>query len=129
VAGRNADSFREMAAAISRGDVDALLERIHPEAEVETLRSAVQGPYRGYEGAREFMRDNEESFDLFEFNHSEIEELPDERVIAIGTLRIRGRGSGIETAVPTAAVMQYRDGLLFRFKDYGDADAARAALG
>ncbi len=50
-------------------------------------------------------------------------------MIAVGKIRIRGRGSGVETESPTAVVVEFRDGLMYRFKDYGDADAARAAVG
>ncbi|HYU59237.1 MAG TPA: nuclear transport factor 2 family protein [Solirubrobacterales bacterium] len=127
--GDNAETFRALAEAIARGDLDAVLERLHPEAEFETLRSAVQGTYRGHDGAREFLRDNEESFEVFIFKYQEIEELADGRVVAIGSIRIRGRGGGVELDVPTAAVAEFRDGLLFRYKDHGDADAARAAVG
>jgi len=129
VDGDNAETFRALAEAIARGDLDAVLERLHPEAEFETLRSAVQGTYRGHDGAREFLRDNEESFEVFIFKYQEIEELADGRVVAIGSIRIRGRGGGVELDVPTAAVAEFRDGLLFRYKDHGDADAARAAVG
>ena len=129
MAGENAETFRELTDAMARGDVEALVARTHPEAEAETLRSAVQGTFRGHEGTREFMRDNEENFDVFEPKYGDVEELPDGRVIAIGTLHFRGRGSGVETEVPVAAVVEFRDGLMYRFKDYGDADAARAAVG
>ncbi len=53
------EAFRAMADALARGDVEAVIAGTHPEAEAETLRSAVQGTYRGHEGTREFMRDNE----------------------------------------------------------------------
>jgi ketosteroid isomerase-like protein len=112
---------------MARGDVEALIALTHPGA--ETLRSAVQGTYRGHEGAREFMRDNEENFEVFEPDYPDVEELPDGYVIAVGKIRIRGRGSGVETESPTAVVVEFRDGLMYRFKDYGDADAARAAVG
>jgi len=75
------------------------------------------------------VRDNQESFEIFEPRYDEVEEMPDGRVIAIGRLHIRGRGSGAETEVPIAAVVEFRDGLMYRYRDYGDADAARAAVG
>lgn len=129
MASDNTEVFRAMVDAISRGDLDAALKGLHPEAEFETLRSAVEGPYRGHDGAREFMRDNDETFELFEASYPDVEELPGARVIAIGTLRVRGRGGGVEVEVPTAVVAEFRDGRVWRLKDYGAADAARAAVG
>jgi ketosteroid isomerase-like protein len=129
VAGPNAEAFRLLAEAMARGDADALVAGTHPEAEAETLRSAVQGAFRGHAGAREFVRDNEENFEVFEPKFTEVEEQPDGRVLAIGSLHFRGRGSGVETEVPVAAVVEFREGLMYRYKDYGDAASARAALG
>jgi len=129
VAADKVEAFRAMADALARGDVEAVIAATHPAAEAETLRSAVQGTYRGHEGTREFIRDNEENFELFEPIYPDVEELPDGRVLAVGTIRIRGRGSGVETESPTAVVVEFRDGLMYRFKDYGDGDAARAAVG
>ena len=129
MAGENAEAVRLLADALRRGDADTLAAHTHPDAEAETLRSAVQGTFHGPEGAREFVRDNQESFEIFEPRYDEVEEMPDGRVIAIGRLHIRGRGSGAETEVPIAAVVEFRDGLMYRYRDYGDADAARAAVG
>ena len=42
---------------------------------------------------------------------------------------VRGRESGVETDVPTAAVVEFRDGLLWRYKDYGNARLALEAVG
>ena len=116
-----------MVAAVSRGDSRALIEAVHPDAEVHALRSVVEGPYRGPDGARRFMRDNAESFELFEMRYREVEELPGDRVLAIGSIRIRGKGSGVETDVPTALIAEFRDGLLVWLRDYGDEASARAA--
>jgi ketosteroid isomerase-like protein len=44
-------------------------------------------------------------------------------------IHIRGRGSGVETDVPTAVVATFRDGRVVSFKDYGDRDGAFAAAG
>jgi ketosteroid isomerase-like protein len=129
VAGENAEAFRKLAGAMRVGDGDALVAGTHPDAEAVTLRSAVQGAFRGHEGVREFVRDNRENFEVFEPRYEEIEEAPDGRVLATGTLHLRGRGSGIETEFPIAAVVEFRDGLMYRYRDYGDADSARAALG
>jgi hypothetical protein len=50
-------------------------------------------------------------------------------VLAIGSIHVRSGASGVELDVPSAVVVEFRDGLMYRYKDYGDADLARAAIG
>jgi hypothetical protein len=47
----------------------------------------------------------------------------------VARIRIKGRGSGIETEVPAAGTFTFRDGLLIHFKDYGDRQKALEAAG
>ena len=61
--------------------------------------------------------------------HGELRDLGNDRVLAIGTLHVRGGGSGIETDVATAGVVTFREGRMLSFKDYGDREAALAAAG
>ena len=129
MAGENAEAVRVLGEALRRGDVDTLIAGTNPDAEAHTIRSAVEGPFRGHDGTREFVRDNQENFEIFKPRYDEVEELSDGRVIAIGTLHLRGRGSGIETEVPIAAVVEFKDGLMYRYRDYGDEDAAWEAVG
>jgi hypothetical protein len=42
---------------------------------------------------------------------------------------VRGRRSGVETDIPIAVVAEYRDGLLWRYKDFGEARLALDAVG
>ena len=42
---------------------------------------------------------------------------------------MRGRASRLESDIPTAAVVEFRDGVLVRYKDYGDPRLAIAAAG
>ena len=50
-------------------------------------------------------------------------------MLAIGSIKVRGRGGGVEADIPTAAVAEYGDELLWRFRDYGDAALALEAAG
>jgi ketosteroid isomerase-like protein len=47
----------------------------------------------------------------------------------LGTVRIRGRGSGLETEASEQVVAEFRDGRMVRFKDYGDHSEALRAVG
>jgi ketosteroid isomerase-like protein len=124
----NIDAFRRGTEAISRGETVDIPALVHPEAVFEPLRSGTEGAFIGHDGMRRFIEDTEEMFEIFEINYTDLRDLGD-RVLAIGTIRMRSRGSGIEADVPSAAVVEYRDGLLWRYKDYGDVRAALSAAG
>lgn len=124
----NVDAFRRGTDAISRGDPLDIPETVHPEAVFEPLRSGTEGPFVGHEGMRRFIADTEEMFELFRISYTDVRDLGD-RVLAIGSIRMRARESGLETDVPSAAVAEFRDGLLWRYKDYGQARLALEAVG
>jgi ketosteroid isomerase-like protein len=121
------DAFRRGTDAINRGDLD-IAAAIHPEVVLEPLRSRTEGAFEGHEGMRRFVADTEEMFEVFNASYTEVRDLG-ERVLAIGTIRMRARVSGVEADVPTAVIAEFRDGLLWRFKDYGDARSALRAAG
>ena len=110
--------------AINSGDPVDIPGLVHPEVVFEPLRSGTEGPFVGHEGMRRFIADTEDMFEIFEPSYPEVRDLGD-CLVAIGSISIRARGSGVEVDVPSAAVVEYRDGLLWRYKDYGDARAAR----
>lgn len=123
----NVDAFRRSTDALNRGEVD-IPKLVHPEAVFEPLRSGTEGAFVGHEGMRRFLADTEDMFEIFQASYTDIRDLGD-RVLAIGSIRMRARGSGVETDVPTAAIVEYRDGLLWRYKDYGQARLALSAAG
>lgn len=114
--------------AINSGDAERVIGLVDPEIRFEPLRAATEGAFIGHEGLRRFMEDTRESFEVFECTIVESIEIED-GVVGIGTLRIRGGGSGIETEIPVAAVTRYRDGLMVEYKDYGDRRKALEAAG
>ena len=99
-----------------------------PMIEFIPKRAAVQGVYHGHEGVREYLGDTAENSNLFQVNNEEIRDLGD-RVVAFDTLRIRGRESGVEVAVPTAIVATFRDGKIARCEDFGETSKALEAAG
>jgi ketosteroid isomerase-like protein len=120
--------MRRQTEAVNRGDVDAVLLNVDPEIEFIPRRAAVQGAYHGHKGIRDFFADTFQNFDLFEVSNEEIQDLGD-RVVSIGRVRIRGKGSGVEVTVPTAIVLTFRDGKIVRFEDFGERSRALEAVG
>jgi ketosteroid isomerase-like protein len=116
------------AEALNSGDTERVLACVDPEVRFEPKRTATEGAFIGHEGMRRFLEDTRESFDLFEITATETFEIED-GAVAIGTIRVRGKGSGIETEVPGAVVCRFRDGLVVHGKDYGERQAALEAAG
>ena len=89
----------------------------------------IAGVDRRHAGLRRWFTDNRESFETFLVAFTDIRDLGDDRLLVIGTIHLRARGSGIETDVPTAAIATWREGLLIDWKDYGDSQEALEAVG
>ncbi len=125
---KNVEVGQRFTDAVNRGDVEAALSHVHPEVVFEPRRAETEGAFVGRDGLTEFLVDTTEIFEFFRVEHIDIRDLGD-RVLAIGSIRIRGRGSGVETDIQTASISEYRDGMLCRFKDYGSPAAALEAAG
>jgi ketosteroid isomerase-like protein len=78
---------------------------------------------------RRFLADTAETFELFKAMYTDIRDLGDERLVAIGKIRMRGRGSGAEADVVSAAIVEFRDGVMRSYKDYGDERLALQKAG
>ena len=125
----NIEAFLRGVDAINRGDVTVTLELVEEETVFEPLRAATEGAFVGTEGMRRFLADTAETFDLFKASYTDVRDLGDGRLLAIGTIRMRGRASGVESDIPSAAIVEFRDGRMLRYKDYGDARLARRTAG
>ncbi len=100
---------------------------LDPDVEVIALRSVTEGAYRGYAGLRRFQADNASTFEKFEQRY-DVREVG-ERVLATGTIRVRGAGSGIEMDIPAHIVIEFRDGRISRWHAFGLKAEALEALG
>ena len=124
----NVEAVHRGVDAMNRGELDPILDLIADEVVWEPRRASFEGAYHGHTGMRRYWADTAQSFELFEVRFAEVRDLGD-RVLAIGTVHGRGRDSGAETDVATAAVFTFRDGRLVHYKDYGERRAALAAAG
>src|SRR3954462_9653887 len=114
----NVEIVRRSEEALNSGNDEAVIEVFDPDVVFEPRRASVQGTYRGHAGIRDWLADTRENFAAFRLIITDRRDLGDGRVLSIGTVRFRGQGSGVETEVPTAAVVTIRDGKIVRLKDY-----------
>jgi ketosteroid isomerase-like protein len=126
---RNAEAFLAATDAVNRGDLDGLLELVDERMRLEPLRAATEGTFEGHDGVRRWWQDTQESFEVFELDYPDVRELSGGRLVALGTIHIQGRESGVETSVPTGVIASIEEGRMTGFKDYGDHHAALEAAG
>ena len=74
--------------------------------------------YRGQDGVRQWVEDMREVFDEWQLRLDELEEFAPGRVIGIGTVHLRGRGSGVSVDQPCAWLFDHVDGVMTRFEPF-----------
>jgi len=125
----NVELFHRVTAALNRGDVEYAVRHSTEDVVVIAARSAVEGRFVGHEGLRKFFADNATNFEVFQTRYDDVRDLGEDRVLAIGTIHIRGRGAGVEMDVPVAGIATYREGKLCRWEDFRERRAAFEAAG
>jgi ketosteroid isomerase-like protein len=123
----NVEVVRRLMDAADRDDLPAVLACIDRAVEFIPLRAGTEGVYRGHEGVETFWADNRETFERFKPNY----QLRDVggRVLAWGTIHVRGRGSGVEMDIPTGVIFDLRNGKIVRWHDFGSREKALEAAG
>ena len=127
----NVERFKRAVDAYNRRDADALLEDM--DAEVERYPAILVGlggeaaVFRGHDGIRAMFREVDETLAEIHVEVLEIRDLGD-RIFATGSLRTRGKTSGVETEAPFGYIAHFRDDKAFRIQTYLDpAEALKAA--
>ena len=125
----NVDVVRRILEAFPRG-VEEMLTSVDPEIE---LHSAIVGGaegnvYRGHVGFRQWFADSFESFEELENEWTEFRDLGD-RVLALGHVKARGRGSGMELDSPMGWVFTVRHGKMVKAVGFLDRVEALEAVG
>ena len=123
----NVEIVLRVADAHTRRDVDALLAILSPDVEWEdpVWWTESMRVYKGHQEVREwFERALVEPWESFRVEAEEVIPVGDDRVVAGGFVRGRGRGSGVETEVRGWLVFWIEDGLITRrclFRDRAEA--------
>jgi ketosteroid isomerase-like protein len=128
----NVEAFKRGLEAGNRGDIDGLLDELHPEIEWHSALHALMGGqqtvFRGHAGVRRMIGDLYETFAYVHIEISEFRDLGD-GLVAIGCTRNRGIASGVETETPLTLVTKIRDGKTISIRAYLDREEALEAAG
>ena len=112
-------------------DFDTLNALAHPEHEMFTIQSLVEGGgYSGAQGFREWLVSWGEMFgEEWESSVEEARAVDAERVLVTGWMRARGLGGGVPVEQGFWVLMSLRDGLVIRSTVYTDRNQALEAAG
>jgi len=111
----------------NRGIREIRPDEIAPDAEV---KSALTGlTYSGHDGIKEWMAEIDEQFDSWRVSIDEIEDVPDDRVLAIGYVHFRGRGSGVEFDQAIGWMFRFAGDRVVEMRNFSDHASARDAVG
>jgi ketosteroid isomerase-like protein len=111
--------IRDSVARWNRGDHTLNPEWTHPDVEIHAAAAEFAGTiYRGLEGVERWVADMRESFDEWQLEVHELEESAPGRVLGVGTVHLRGRGSGVDVDLPCAWLWDHVDGVLTRFEPF-----------
>jgi ketosteroid isomerase-like protein len=123
--GDRQEFIRDLFERWNRGTRDVRPSEIAPDAEVN---SALTGrTYSGYAGIEEWMAEIDDQFDSWRVTIEEMEDLPDDRVLVVGDVHFRGRGSGVEFDQAIAWMFRFADGLVTEMTNFSDRESARNA--
>ena len=124
----NVDLLRESIERFNRNDIEGVLGMMDPEIRFEHRMAALEGDFTGVDPVRDWFADIAQHFSSWRIDCDDIRDLGD-RVLALGTMRAIGKGSGVEAEVPYTVVAKFRNGLVTHFNDYGDREKALEAVG
>jgi ketosteroid isomerase-like protein len=124
------EAARRITDAFNRRDVHgAFAELLTPDYEwyPAVVRALDGGSYRGCEGVERFAADIRENWEELQAHPEEFRDLGD-RVLVLGTMKGRGKGSGVPVDAPYVGILDFRGDRIWRHRVYFDrAEGLRAA--
>jgi ketosteroid isomerase-like protein len=130
VSQNNVDAANRILFAVAQRELEALLAMADPEVRWQSFFAALSedGEYHGHDGLRKYMSDLHETF---EYLHPEVRDMldADNLVVGLGTIRYRGKGSGVETDASAGWVFKFRAGKLLQFRAFRDPGQALERVG
>jgi ketosteroid isomerase-like protein len=130
VSHENIEIAKRFVDAFNRRDLDALMETVTPDfAFFPAMADTIDGnSFQRRAGMKAYFVDVDSAWEELSLIYDEYRDLGD-RVLTLGRLEGRGRGSGAVVEAPQGAVGDFRDGKLSSVRSYLDHAAALRAAG
>jgi len=126
----NVERFRQINDAYNRRDIDAFLALCDHDIEFRSTFAGLGGDmYRGYDGLRQWHRDQVDAWETEIWSEPEAFLDLGEYTVMFNILRGRGRHSGAGVERREAMVARWRDGRIRNLTAYSDRDEALHDLG
>jgi ketosteroid isomerase-like protein len=127
----NVQIVRKLFAAWNTDDRAQVLELIDPDIVIDATRRVFNPTtYEGMEGVQRMLSDLDDVWDRFQSDPSMEFIDAGERVVVVGRMRARGKGSGVEVDRSLASIWTVRGGRVVRWElGYDDRRAALEAAG
>ena len=123
------DTVRWLLAEWNAGNRERMLDLLHPDAEIRTIRAQLEGrAYRGPAGFREALADFDQDWAYVRLVPHSFHESGD-FVVVLSNLQSRGRTSGVELDVPIGQLFEFRGEQIVRFESFSDQSEALRAAG
>src|SRR5213596_1933929 len=125
---QDVELVRDLFEQWSAGNYESFIESAQPDVEFFSRFASLGGePYRGAEGIRQWIEEIKMTFGRFEVRTSDFRDLGD-RVLALGSIGLQGKASGIEIEQPMGWLFELQGGKLARMFFYSShAEALEAA--
>ncbi len=126
----NVDTVRRLFDAWKQGVREVPTDLVAPQIEFVSPLTSLRGrPYRGYDDARQWLRDVTEQFETWEYTVDNLRPVAD-AVLAFGNVHVKGRGSGVTLDQEVAWLAHFApDGRVSRMQVFTDRDQALDAAG
>jgi hypothetical protein len=95
VTSERANLAHKVVEAFNNRDLDTGLGAVDEEIEWISLRSAIEGPYRGHEGMKKWWADTAANCEIFQIEMHEYRDVGENGFIARGLIHAQGRGGGV----------------------------------
>jgi ketosteroid isomerase-like protein len=102
------------------------------EDPVESVDLRIMAPhatYHGYEGVRRWMAEIDHQFDDWNVSIDEFRDASEGRLLALGTVHVRGRTNGVAFEQPMALLLAFAEGRLIELRTIPDHAQGLEAAG
>jgi ketosteroid isomerase-like protein len=115
--------IRKSYEAVNEGRLDWAAAHLPPDFEMSGTAGFGMGPFVGAEGISRWFAEMAEAWETVRIDVEEVVDLG-ERVVVLGRIHNRGRGSGIEVDVVAAHLWTVENGVPVRVELIGDREEA-----